>query len=192
MNHTRMPDNTVRGRIRNFILDHVPLLQQPLLEVGSLLPDTGNGMAWWAYNRNLVDRDFKWVGLDFQNGQNVDVVADVEKHIPFIDETFNTVLCSEVMEHLYKPWNALQEMHRVLKKDGWIIITTLFSFPIHGYPDDYWRFTPTCMWKLLNDAGFKDIKIVCAGDVYYSLDNAGEGGISEQKAPMHIFAVARK
>lgn len=187
-----MSNEAVRGRIRNFILDHVTLLQQPLLEVGSLLPDTGNGPAWWANNRNLVPYEFEWTGLDFQAGNNVDVVADAEVHIPFKDNHFKTVLCSEVMEHLYKPWNALKEMHRVLKPEGYIIITTLFSFPVHGYPDDYWRYTPSCMRKLLEDAGFTEIKVLTAGNVNYQLDNAGEGGVESKDAPMHIFAVARK
>jgi SAM-dependent methyltransferase len=192
MNHTRMPESTVRGRIRNFILDHITLIQGHVLEVGSLLPRTEEGFAWWAYNRNLVHKDHPWTGLDFQEGPNVDVVADIEKRTQFDNDNFHTVICSEVMEHLYRPADALKEMHRVLKKDGWIIITTLFAFPVHGYPDDYWRFTPSCMKRLLEDAGFRDIKVETGGVINFQLDNAGEGGIASMDAPIHIFAVARK
>ncbi len=192
MNHDRMSDETVRGRIRNFLLDHLPLLQEPVLEVGSLLPDTGNGFAWWAYNRNLLPEGSAWVGADFQDGPNVDVVADIEKKTQFDNDQFRTVLCSEVMEHLYKPADALSEMCRVLQPGGWIIITTLFSFPIHGYPDDYWRFTPSCMQRLLEDAGFRNIKVLGAGKTEWDLANDKPGATERKDSPMHIFAVAQK
>ena len=192
MNHDRMSDETVRGRIRNFLLDHLSLIQAPVLEVGSLLPMNNGGYAFWAYNRNLMPEGTEWVGLDFQAGSNVDVVADIEKQTSLPEAYFQTILCSEVMEHLYRPWDALKEMHRLLKKDGWIIITTLFSFPIHGYPDDYWRYSPSCMERLLKDAGFRDIKVLTAGEVEYALANDIAGAFEYKKVPMHIFAVARK
>lgn len=192
MNHDRMSDHTVRGRIRNFLLDHVTLLQEPLLEVGSLLPMQGNECAFWAYNRNLVPDGFEWIGLDFQEGDNVDVVADIEKPTPFDDGSFQTVLCSEVMEHLYKPWLAIEEMYRLLKDDGWVVITTLFSFPVHGYPDDYWRFSPSCMTRLLEDAGFKNVKVLTAGETHWDLANDKEGQTEHKTGPIHIFAVGQK
>lgn len=192
LNHDRMSDDTVRGRIRNFLLGHIALFQGPILEVGSLLPMTETGPAPWAFNRNIMPEGTPWVGLDCQHGDNVDAVADIEKQTDFPPETFNTVLCSEVVEHLYRPWDALKEMHRLLQKDGWIVITTLFSFPVHGYPDDYWRFTPSCMQRLLEDAGFTEVKVITAGIVDYDLANSIPGSFEHKDAPMHIFAVAKK
>lgn len=192
MNHVRMSEKTVRGRIRNFLLDHKTLLQQPVLEVGSLLPETEDGFAWWAYNRNLLPEGSLWIGTDFQEGPNVDVVADIEKRTEFADESFKTILCSEVMEHLYKPADALAEMYRILEWDGWIIITTLFSFPIHGYPSDYWRFTPACMERLLQDVGFRNIKVLGAGQTDWDLSNDNPEISEKKSSPMHIFAVAQK
>jgi predicted SAM-dependent methyltransferase len=187
-----MSDETVRGRIRNFLLDHIALIQGPVLEVGSLLPMTNGGYAFWAYNRNLVEKETEWLGLDFQAGNNVDVVADIENETKLPSDYFQTVLCSEVMEHLYKPWDALKEMHRLLKKDGYILITTLFSFPIHGYPDDYWRYSPSCMERLMKDAGFRDIKVLTAGNNTFALANDVAGAFEYKDVPMHIFAVGRK
>jgi ubiquinone/menaquinone biosynthesis C-methylase UbiE len=96
-----------------------------------------------------------------------------------------------VLEHVRRPWIAINEMHRILQPDGYILITTLFSFHIHGYPDDYWRFTPHCMWHLLNDAGFVDILIETDGNYHMILDDHGSG---KQVVQMfnHIFASARK
>lgn len=188
-----MSDETVRGRIRNFLLDNLDIIKPPVLEIGSLLSNGPDGKpAWWAYNRNLLPDGVRWIGLDFQRGPNVDVVADIEKRIPFDDNEFKCVLCSEVMEHLYKPWDALKEMHRVTMPGGWVVITTLFSFPVHGYPDDYWRYTPSCMRRLLEDAGFSAVFVSEAGEVEWALANDKPGSVEYKKGPMHIMAVAQK
>ncbi len=188
----RMSDETVRGRIRNYLTDKLPLFVEPILEVGSLLPYTNEGPAEWANNRTLLPPGADWTGLDCQEGPNVDVVGDVEQRLILLREPYNTVLCSEVMEHLYKPWDALKNMHHVLAPGGWLIITTLFSFPIHGYPDDYWRYTPNCMRRLLEDAGFRNIEVTTAGTVGYDLANTDPAYSEHKEAPMHIFAVAQK
>lgn len=192
MQREKMSDETVRGRIRNYLIDNIDAFTAPVLEVGSMLPDTGNGPAWWAYSRNLMPEGTEWVGLDFFSGPCVDVVADIEKQTQFPDGYFSLVLCSEVMEHLYDPRAALLEMYRVLAPGGQILITTLFSFPIHGYPSDYWRFTPHCMERLLWDAGFKDVKVQSAGSVDFFLANDAPGACEHKTAPMHVFARATK
>jgi glycosyltransferase involved in cell wall biosynthesis len=51
------------------------------------------------------------------------VVADA-RYIPFRTETFDYVICSEVLEHLWRPETALQEFHSILRPNGRLIITT--------------------------------------------------------------------
>src|SRR4030095_5709220 len=57
------------------------------------------------------------------------------------DAVFDVVLCTEVLEHLPEPQRALDEMFRVLKPSGTLLLTTRFLFPIHDAPHDYFRFT---------------------------------------------------
>ena len=78
--------------------------------------------------------------MDIKEGEGVDVVADAHK-LPFKDEKFEIILCTEVLEHLHSPRVAISEMYRVLKKGGLLILTTRFIFPIHDAPNDYYRFT---------------------------------------------------
>lgn len=178
---------TVRGNIKNYLRGKADLLKPCILEVGSRMHDSN---AWWVDNRDLAP-NMDWWGIDMQEGDNVDSVEDIHA-TSFNNDMFGSILCSEVLEHVRKPYVAITEMHRILKPDGWIIITTLFSFPIHGFPDDYWRFTPHGMWHLMDDTGFKNILIECAG--HYDLrlcDHDGAETVT-QSLPKHIFAVGQK
>ena len=79
------------------------------------------------------------IGLDIQDGPNVDIVADIHK-LPFEDGKFDNILCTEVLEHLHSPHLAIAEMKRVLKSGGKLILSTRFIFPLHETPNDYYRF----------------------------------------------------
>ena len=56
-------------------------------------------------------------------------------------ETFDVIICTEVLEHVNNPFNAVKEMHRLLKKRGRIYLSTPYNFRIHGPLPDNWRFT---------------------------------------------------
>jgi SAM-dependent methyltransferase len=93
------------------------------------------------------------VGIDIRPGPGVDVVGSVYE-LPFQDGEFQTVLCLSVLEHLEDPKKAIQEMRRVLKPGGRILISVPFMFPIHDAPGDYWRFTKFGL-KLLFKEGWE-------------------------------------
>jgi len=88
------------------------------------------------------------VGLDIRPGPSVDVVGDAH-NLPLEDESFDRVLCTEVLEHLHTPQKAIDEMYRVLKPGGELILTTRFIAPIHDSPGDYFRFTKYGLKHLL-------------------------------------------
>lgn len=81
------------------------------------------------------------VTLDIDPERAPDVVGSAEA-LPFPDESFDQILCSEVLEHIEHPEVAVAEMYRVLHPGGTVIITTRFGFPVHDAPRDFWRFTP--------------------------------------------------
>ena len=80
------------------------------------------------------------VGVDIRALDGVDVICDAHD-LAFRDTSFDTVLCSEVLEHLCEPQRAANEMFRVLKAGGRVVLTTRFVFPIHDAPGDYYRYT---------------------------------------------------
>ena len=97
-----------------------------------------------------------YVGLDMDLGPGVDLVGNVES-LPLKDESVGTLVSVSTLEHVENPISAFDEMHRVIDKTGIIIVTSVFNFPIHAYPNDYWRFTPECFNLLLNKCNHRII-----------------------------------
>lgn len=181
----KMPLDSVRGRIRDYIERHADRFGDDVLEVGSRLHDPA---AWWLVNRDLAAG--QWMGIDMQDGHGVDMVADIHSLPADWSGRFSAVLCSEVLEHVRRPWLALPELRRVIRPGGSIIVTTLTTFHIHGYPDDYYRYTDSGLRGLLEDAGFVDIQTEYGGDTVLTLKNHDET-VFKKRVPLQIFGVAR-
>jgi SAM-dependent methyltransferase len=79
-------------------------------------------------------------GIDIERAPGVDVIGDAHR-LAFRDASFDLVLATEVLEHLQEPQRAADEMFRVLRPGGTLLLTTRFLFPLHDAPHDYFRFT---------------------------------------------------
>lgn len=182
----KLPLTSVRGRVRHYIERHANKLGDDVLEVGSRMT---NANSWWIVNRDLAEG--KWLGVDMQSGDGVDYVADIHDLPSKWDGRFSGVLCSEVLEHVARPWVALPKLRQVIRPGGWMVVTTLFAFPEHGFPDDYYRYTRGGLALLLEDAGFKNVETEYAGEVELMLNDHGERGLSRRMLPMHVFGIAQ-
>ncbi|MDY0095599.1 MAG: class I SAM-dependent methyltransferase [Candidatus Vecturithrix sp.] len=100
-----------------------------ILEIGC-----GAGLLCFDLARSaktVVGIDISHFVLDFANKvkeylhcDNVFFQPGDAEHLAFDDDSFDVVVCSEVLEHLIEPQRALAEMRRVLKKEGTLILTT--------------------------------------------------------------------
>lgn len=119
-----------------------------------LVVDIGAGRAPY---RNLIACE-KYVGVDVRRRGDVEnlVIADVHNHLPFADDSVDLVIMTEALEHLRDPAVAMREVWRILKPAGRLILTTPFLWPIHEEPNDYQRFTPYGLPRLLARAGFRE------------------------------------
>ena len=99
---------------------------------------SNHGAKYYRTNKEQVD------GLDF--------LWDLHESFPdhFLIQKFDFVLCSSVMEHIAKPWVAARNIENVLKPNGKLFWTTPWVQRIHGYPNDYWRFTPNGVKQLFS------------------------------------------
>lgn len=96
------------------------------------------------------------VALDIKPGAGVQILGDAQA-LGLCGGTFDIVLCTEVLEHLPEPQKAIDEMFRVLKPGGTLLLTTRFLFPIHDAPHDYFRFTKYGLRYLLR--GFEILEL---------------------------------
>ena len=73
------------------------------------------------------------------------------------EDPFDAIVCSEVLEHLWAPHQAVDNMRASLREGGRLILTVPFVFPIHSAPHDYFRYTRHGLEVLLRD--FQDVSI---------------------------------
>lgn len=115
------------------VLPHI----KNVIEVGSRQEKNQNTIA----NLRSLFEQSEYTGLDMRKGPGVDVVADANQ-IPFDDNSFDLVICLETMEHAEKHWLVAEEIQRIVKKKGYVIVSSQQNFPLHMHPHDYFRFTP--------------------------------------------------
>ncbi len=93
----------------------------------------------------------KFVGIDIRCGPCVDVIMDIyDIGYEFGKESFDVVLCLHVLEHLPKPWNAIDQISYVLKDKGHLFVSMpTYGYPRHNHPGDYWRATHEAITEIL-------------------------------------------
>ena len=78
---------------------------------------------------------------------------------------FDIILCINVLEHVFNFHRAIINIYNALKPNGTAIIFVPGFYPLHGEPNDYWRFTEHSLKKLLKD--FRNVKIKHSGIQQY-------------------------
>jgi SAM-dependent methyltransferase len=92
---------------------------------------------------------------DVETGADVDMIADLHKLPPDWTGRFDALVAVAVFEHLERPWIAAQEVARVLKPGGFVYVSTHQTFPLHGYPSDFFRFSKEALALIFRDAGME-------------------------------------
>jgi SAM-dependent methyltransferase len=117
--------------------------------------------------RNLFNVS-KYIGVDLEvtghdhKNSEIDVFYD-GKNIPFEDECFDSVICFEVLEHVFNPEEILIELNRILKKNGSGIISVPFCWNEHEIPFDYARYSSFGIKFLMEKCGFQVLEIHKSG-----------------------------
>jgi len=85
---------------------------------------------------------------------------DFEKDaLPFPDRSVDSIVCANVLEHVYDHRRLVTEMHRILKAEGELIGFVPFLIQYHPDPHDYFRYTKEALTRIFGDAGFQDIEL---------------------------------
>ncbi|MCA9071983.1 MAG: class I SAM-dependent methyltransferase, partial [Planctomycetaceae bacterium] len=86
---------------------------------------------------------------------HVDLIADVQDLHQLNDNQFDTILCSQVLEHVPRPWDAIAELTRVLRPKGRLLLTVPHLSMIHEAPHDYYRYTQFGLHSLCQRSGLE-------------------------------------
>jgi SAM-dependent methyltransferase len=92
---------------------------------------------------------------DVRPGDDVDVIADLHGLPADWSGHFDAVVANAVFEHLERPWLAAREIARVLAPGGFCHVSTHQTFPLHGHPSDYYRFSTEALRLVFEDAGLR-------------------------------------
>jgi SAM-dependent methyltransferase len=96
-----------------------------------------------------VPQAMEYIGVDYLEGDDVDIVADVHRlSETFSDESFDIIISGSTFEHFKYPHLAAHEMLKVLEIGGALYLQTHQSFPLHGSPHDYFRFSREALRSL--------------------------------------------
>ncbi len=133
----------------------------PYLEVGS--KDYGGDQPI----RSIFSNRDTYMGADMLEGSGVDIVINFSQSFEQIDKKlkglrFGTIFCMSVMEHCDQPFLMAENLTRLLKPGGRICLSVPFAWKFHGFPSDYWRFTPQGIKKLFPELEFDQTHILAS------------------------------
>jgi hypothetical protein len=126
-----------------------------VLELGTKQSQPGRS----TMHRDWVPHASEFLGTDMEEGADVDVVADLHRLSEVVGrESFDVILTCSTFEHVKYPWLASHELMRTLKVGGQLYLQTVQSFPLHGYPSDYYRFSREALASLFPaEMGFRTV-----------------------------------
>jgi len=121
------------------------------------LVDLGCGQAplYGAYKSYVADSTcVDWPNSAHGN-EYIDVECDLAQRLPFENETFDTVVLSDVLEHVPEPEALWKEMGRILVRGGRVLLNVPFFYWLHETPHDYYRYTEYALRRFAEREGFK-------------------------------------
>jgi SAM-dependent methyltransferase len=123
-----------------------------LLDIGC-----GNGEK-----KVVIPENAHYIGMDHPTTLHeksfIDIFATADD-IPFTSNSFDTVLCTGVLEHLEEPFCAISEAFRILRPGGYAIYSAPLFWHIHEEPRDFYRYTRYGLEHLFKKAGFKLVRV---------------------------------
>jgi SAM-dependent methyltransferase len=134
-----------------------PCKGQPLdiLDVGCRA--IGKGSA--THRSTILGNGWNYHGIDLEAGDNVDlVIADGNDWREINDDSYDVILCSQVLEHARYPWRVTQEIARVLRPRGLTLLIAPSAGHVHRYPEDCFRYFPDGLSALAAAAGLQVVE----------------------------------
>ncbi len=153
---------TINTLPHNWLLHHelVESLEKNIRFISGTVIDIGCGLK--PYKNIISSRCKNYFGIEHPKSmhsiQEVDIISTATR-LPIKDNAVDTVVSFQVMEHIAEPEIFLKEINRILKSDGFCLLTTPFMWGEHEAPYDYYRYTRYGLEYLAKKTGFNVISI---------------------------------
>jgi len=157
-------------------------LPEPICEFGALQVPGQEGFA----DLRPLFPGRKYLGTDMRQGTGVDCLMNLHQ-LALLDEAIGTALVLETLEHVEFCHRAMSEVYRVLQPAGIVILSSMMLFPIHNYPEDYWRFTPAGFRSLLRPFHWSFVDAVGEADAPHTVVGVGCKGAIPQPHQQHFL-----
>ena len=160
-----------------FLADVHPWQRSRMAQLKGRVLDVGCGRRpYEAWLDKRPDGVREYIGLDVAPGPGVDIVVGPDDKWPLADASIDGVLLTQVLEHVADRRLLVEEISRVLRPGGTLLLTVPFIFPLHGLPHDYARFTPRGVSELFardfEEGEYKGLGVF-GGDVIRFADAPG-------------------
>lgn len=126
--------------------------------------DVGCGMR--PYEKTFFAGAAEYIGCDYLSDRSRPDVVCSATDLTFPDQIFDTVVSTEVLEHVPEPQKAMNEMARVLKPGGHLVLSTPMYWPRHEVPYDFFRYPYDGMLHLVKTSGLELVRIFNRGRSY--------------------------
>ncbi|NNJ11441.1 class I SAM-dependent methyltransferase [Chloroflexales bacterium ZM16-3] len=116
--------------------------------------------------RNFLVNASQYVAYDIDPVASSPEVVGVAQVLPFKQGSFDGILSTQVLEHVPKPWVMVDEIARVLRPNGLLVLSAPLSWRLHEQPYDFYRYTRYGLISLLQQSGLKVLDIFPQGGVW--------------------------
>jgi SAM-dependent methyltransferase len=161
----KLTRSNINGYFNDFSI--YSFLKNNLHELNGKVLDIGCGKMHFKKIIESSPKVKEYIGLDLEPGKfNYSSKADIYWDgvtMPIPDNSIDSSILFEVIEHCENPNIVISEAYRVLKPGGTILFSSPFLYQLHGIPNDHQRFTPFGLESAMKRNGFKDIKIIPSG-----------------------------
>lgn len=132
----------VSSRLITDLIAEVYDINLPQHVKGKLL-DLGCGKVplYMAYKDHVTDNIAVDWGDSLHRNEYLDFECDLTNSLPFNDGEFDTIVMSDVLEHIPEPEILWREISRILAMNGKVIMNVPFYYWLHEQPHDYYRYT---------------------------------------------------
>ena len=181
-----------RYYVNRFIQKYAPEVRGRVLEFG------GKDYECFFDSKKISSYDV----FDIEKTEACTIAADLQDCPQIPGGSFDAIICTQVLEHIYFTDKAMSELYRLLAPSGVLLLTVPFHGFIHASPQDFWRFSPEAFKRMIAKYRYREAVFQTFGNVYVAaMYNLGLGmadvrpamlELKEDRDPLTLTCFARK